>query len=262
MNRFHVNLITDRSRNILSVGMGLLFSITSVYANPPIALLQSGIDNPTPQEQAPSAKTQILNTVSEFAENLTQHQRYSRIETMLPQLDPRLRLPACTVPLHAKSTSPHKKIGKMTLKVSCLDQQNWALHVPLELKAFENVVISSQPILRGQVLTQDNIIEEEREITRVNQGYFSQMPMALGAIAKRSIPSNRVILPQFVRPAMLVNKGERIVIQAATHGLSIKATGVALTAGGLGDLVQVKNSQTQRIVEGRVSAPGQIRISL
>ncbi|OUS29709.1 flagella basal body P-ring formation protein FlgA [Gammaproteobacteria bacterium 45_16_T64] len=222
----------------------------------------NNIINTESNKKRETAKTQIISAVSTFASNLAGAQRFSRIETVLPQLDPRLRLAPCTLPLETRSTSPHKKIGKFTLKVSCLDQKNWALHVPLELKAYENVVVTTQPIYRGQLLTQQNIIEEEREITRLNQGYFNRSSVALGAIAKRSIPSNKVIRPQFVQPAMLVNKGERIVIQAAIHGLSIKTTGVALTAGGLGDLIQVKNSRTQRIVEGRISAPGQIRISL
>lgn len=216
----------------------------------------------TQADEPLSAKSQILSAVKQFSEEITANQHFSRIDTTLPHLDPRLKLAPCNTPLDVRRTSTRRKMGRLTLKISCFDQKNWSLHVPLELKAYETVVIASQPIMRGQILSAGNITKEEREVTRLSQGYYSDPKLAFGSIAKRSIATNRVILPQFLTSPKLVNKGERITIKALSHGLSIKATGVALTDGSLGDLIQVKNSKTQRIVEGRISAPGQIVINL
>ncbi len=213
-------------------------------------------------EEKTNAKTQILSAVTAFSKKLTENQRYSRIDTTFPHLDPRLKLATCNTPLDVKPTSTRKKLGRLTLKISCFDQKNWSLHVPLELKAYESVVVATQHILRGQIITAGNVAKEERDITRLNQGYFSKPALVIGSIAKRSIASHRVILPQSLSTPKLVNKGESISIQAIGSGLSIKAMGVALTDGSLGDLIQVKNSKTRRIVEGRISAPGQITINL
>jgi len=209
-----------------------------------------------------TANAQILSAVSSFSKKIIDNQRYSRIDTTLPHLDPRLRLAVCNTPLDVKPTSSRKKLGRLTLKISCFDQKNWSLHVPLELKAYESVVVAAQPILRGQLITAGNLAKEEREVTRLSQGYFSKPNLVVGSIAKRSIASHRVILPQSLSTPKLVNKGENISIQAVGSGLSIKAMGTALTEGSLGDLIQVKNSKTQRIVEGRISAPGQVTIHL
>ncbi|OUR90559.1 flagella basal body P-ring formation protein FlgA [Gammaproteobacteria bacterium 42_54_T18] len=213
-------------------------------------------------EENATAKTQILSAVTSFSKKLIENQRYSRIDTTLPHLDPRLRLAICNTPLNVKPTSTRRKLGRLTLKISCFDKKSWSLHVPLELKAYENVVVAAQPILRGQIITAGNLTKDEREVTRLNQGYFAQPKLVVGSIAKRSIATHRVILPRSLSTPKLVNKGESISIQAISSGLSIKAMGIALVDGSLGDLIQVKNSKTQRIVEGRISAPGQIVINL
>lgn len=249
MNRFCVNLIRRKTLHFIASYMSIAFGMLIVPLN-------------AISEESLTAKAQILSAVSSFSKKLTENQRYSRIDTTLPHLDPRLKLATCDTPLDVKPTSTRKKLGRLTLKISCFDQKNWSLHVPLELKAYESVIVAAQPIFRGQIITAGNVINEEREVTRLNQGYFSKPDLVVGSIAKRGIATHRVILPQSLSTPKLVNKGESISIQAISSGLSIKAMGVALADGSLGDLIRVRNSKTQRIVEGRISAPGQIVINL
>ena len=249
MNRFQANLIRRKTLLFIAAYIPIICGILTIPLNAYSA-------------ESISAKTQILSAVTSFSQKLIKNQRYSRIDTTLPHLDPRLRLAVCDTPLDVKPTSTRKKLGRLTLKISCFDQKNWSLHVPLELKAYENVVVAAQPILRGQIITAGNVAKEEREVTRLNQGYFSKPNLVVGSIAKRSIATHQVILPRSLSTPKLVNKGESISIQAISSGLSIKAMGIALADGSLGDLIQVKNSKTQRVVEGRISAPGQIVINL
>lgn len=261
MNRFRVNLIRRKALLIIASYTAI---ICATLIAPLIANAENHVENFTKTNPIKStdAKTQILAAVSAFSDKLIENQHYARIDTTLPHLDPRLRLATCNTPLDVKPTSTRKKLGRLTLKISCFDQKNWSLHVPLELKAYEGVIVAARPILRGQIITAGNLAKEEREVTRLNQGYFSEPHLVVGSIAKRNIPSRRVILPQSLSKPKLVNKGERISIQAISSGLSIKAMGVALADGSLGDLIQVKNTKTQRIVEGRISAPGKITINL
>ncbi|MBL4703391.1 MAG: flagellar basal body P-ring formation protein FlgA [Flavobacteriales bacterium] len=249
MNRFCVNLIQGKTVLFIAYSIPIICGMLTM----PLS---------AHSEESITAKTQILSAVASFSKKLTENQRYSRIDTTLPHLDPRLRLATCNTPLDVKSTSTRKKLGRLTLKISCFDQKNWSLHVPLELKAYESVVVAVQPIFRGQIISAGNVAKEEREVTRLNQGYFSKPDRVVGSIAKRSINTHQVILPRSLSKPKLVNKGESISIQAIGAGLSIKAMGVALADGSLGDLIQVKNSKTQRIIEGRISAPGQIVIHL
>ena len=253
MNRFRDNLI--RCKTLL-----LVASYISITCGTLVIPLTSYAETNT--NKSADAKTQILAAVSAFSKKLIENQRYSRIDTTLPRLDPRLKLATCNTPLNVKPTSTRKRLGRLTLKISCFDQKNWSLHVPLELKAYESVVVAARPILRGQIITAGNLAKEEREVTRLNQGYFSKPGLVVGSIAKRSIATHRVILPQSLSTPKLVYKGESISIQAIGSGLSIKAMGIALANGSMGDLIRVKNSKTQRVVEGRISAPGQITINL
>jgi len=253
MNRFRVNLI---QRKTLLIAASFISIICSTFVIPLIANAETNADKST------DTKKQILAAVSAFSKKLIENQHYARIDTTLPRLDPRLKLATCNTPLDVKPTSTRKKLGRLTLKISCFDQKNWSLHVPLELKAYESVIVAARPILRGQIITAGNLMAEEREVTRLNQGYFSEPHLVVGSIAKRNIPTHRVILPRSLSTPKLVNKGEHISIEARSSGLSIKAMGIALADGSLGDLIQVKNTKTKRVVEGRISAAGQVTINL
>ena len=157
MNRFRVNLIRRKALLIIA-------SYTAIICGTFITPLTANAENNPKISPIKStdAKTQILAAVSVFSENLIKNQHYARIDTTLPHLDPRLRLATCNTPLDVKPTSTRKRLGRLTLKISCFDQKNWSLHVPLELKAYEAVIVAARPILRGQIITAGNLAREER----------------------------------------------------------------------------------------------------
>ena len=149
------------------------------------------------------------------------------------------------------------------MKISC-DEANkpWAVNIGVMLTAYDTVIVSSRAIPKGSKITADMVVKEERNVTRLHRGYFKSQKNVVGSIARFSLGGNRVLQPGNVLPPTLVSKGEKVVINAATQGLEIRASGIALSDGALGELVRVKNVQTKRIIEGRVSGAGRITVSL
>jgi len=208
-----------------------------------------------------TAKQQIINAITQFTKTLTSQLQFDRIESTLPQLDPRLTLHPCENPIEITNKSGQRTSGKLTLKASCPSGKHWAIHIPIEVKTFSNVVVTNQPVFRGQSLSTDKLAIEERETNRLHRGYFSVMAQVAGSIAKRTLPAGKVIAPIAIVKPMLVNKGEKVLIEAANANISIKTSGIAQSGGSLGDLIQVKNEYSQRVIEGRITAPGIITVS-
>ncbi|MCG8668788.1 MAG: flagellar basal body P-ring formation protein FlgA [Pseudomonadales bacterium] len=210
-----------------------------------------------------SAHLQIQEQVLAFAKQLNNDTQYSRIDYEATMPDPRLRIEVCPTPLEIENRTANRNIGRLTLKVACRTATKpWAINTSLNIVAYDNVVVSSRAIPKATKITRSMLSLQERDVTRFSQGYFKDFSHVTDSITKYSVSGNKTLTPGNLLPPMLVSRGEKVVINAQASGLSIRATGTAMGDGALGDLVRVKNSQTARIVEGRVSAPGQVTINL
>ena len=95
--------------------------------------------------------------------------------------------------------------------------------------------------------------------SRIRNGSFFQTRNSLyGARLKRNLNTNKLIKS---RDVCFVCKGDKVTINATKTGLSIKASGIALSDANIGGTVRVKNSRTQRIVVGTVYALKEVKVS-
>lgn len=206
---------------------------------------------------------QIQMQLKAFVADISSEHNYSRTEYEANLPDERLNLETCDGPLTIENRSRNRRFGRLTLRVSCDHASKpWAVNISVNLIVYDEVVVSSRPIPKGSKITPNMLLKEERNVTRLHRGYFKEPANVTGAIARFSLSGNRVIKPGNVLPPMLVTRGEKVVINAGLQGLSIRTSGVALSDGALGEVVRVKNSRTERIIEGRVSAAGEITVSL
>nr|WP_244474503.1 flagellar basal body P-ring formation chaperone FlgA [Methylobacterium sp. Leaf85] len=85
-------------------------------------------------------------------------------------------------------------------------------------------------------------------------------PMAVaGRTARRMLLPGEPIPVNAVDDPRLVSRGTPTQIVFEENGLFITAVGAPLQNGGLGDVIRVRNTDTNRIVLGTVMADGRIR---
>jgi flagellar basal body P-ring formation protein FlgA len=85
-------------------------------------------------------------------------------------------------------------------------------------------------------------------------------PLAIaGRIARRMLLPGEPVPVNAVDDPRLVSRGTPTQIVFEEHGLLITAVGAPLQNGGLGDVIRVRNTDTNRIVLGTVMADGRIR---
>ncbi|MBZ9872099.1 flagellar basal body P-ring formation protein FlgA [Mesorhizobium sp. BR1-1-9] len=82
-----------------------------------------------------------------------------------------------------------------------------------------------------------------------------------GKIAKRTLLPGRYIPAAAIRDAWLVEQGAAVQVFFIAGGLTISATAVTLQPGSAGDLIKVRNSDSGKILSGRVMADGTIQVS-
>lgn len=213
-----------------------------------------------PAAEAP-LQDSINSAITKYVEQL-QDGQYQETKVEVQNVDPRLQLSECTEPLELKHRPSNRQVGRLTFKVMCNGPESWAIHVPVTVQAFDQVVVSDLPIARGTHLSENDLRLEIMDVSRLHSGYFRDINNLSGYVARRAISAGQVMNPALVDPARMINRGEKVVIIAESPGLSIRSSGEALQDGAYGELIRVKNTSSNKIVEGRITAPGQIKVSL
>jgi flagella basal body P-ring formation protein FlgA len=179
----------------------------------------------------------------------------------LGKLDSRLRLKACGQRLSVEFARRDKILGKTAMLVRCPVKPGWKIHLPVRIDLFDDVVVAATPLLKGQKIDARAITFAKRNIARLKNGYYARNHAFNELQAKRNLTRGTVLTPANLEPRMLVRSGQRVTLVLEYNGLSIKSTGKALRSARLGQLVRVRNSQSQKIVEGIVSGDSLVRVA-
>ncbi len=190
--------------------------------------------------------------------SLTQLQANPKISYNIKSIDPRLKLAACSKPLivepYNNATISLQK--RFTLKVACDQLKRWRIFVPIQLHLVEQVVISNSALPRGKILTEQDLTYQKIDILTINHGYFKEKSALIGNTLKKNIALGKALDPSFIETPKLIRAHQEVTILAKHRWLNVKATGIALSDGGLGQAIKVRNKSSRKVIEARVADIG------
>lgn len=187
---------------------------------------------------------------------------YSNPQVVVDALDKRLRLQQCDKPLHTFSNSSSNSVGSRTIGVRCQAPSEWTVYVPVKVKVMKQVVVSARPLAANQTLTQHDIRLEMMDIAELRQGYLASTKAVVGQQLKYPLAVGMVVPSRGLKLEKVVRRGEQIILVAATGSMEVRMNGTALEDAGVGEKVKVKNSSSQRVVEGIVHSPGIVKVTM
>ena len=211
------------------------------------------------------ASPQSLASISLQAEKYLAEYPYESpypAQFQLSKLDSRLKLSACDEALEIGFTQAQKTMGNTSLSIACAAPVRWQIHLPVRVDIFDDVLVNKTPLLKGQIIDANQVQYRKHNITRLFQGFFKRTDPLSQLQAKRNLAANTVLNPGNLSPRQLVTSGQRVTILLDFQGIQVKSSGIALQSAGRGELVKVRNTQSNKIVQGTVSAEGQIRVQL
>jgi flagella basal body P-ring formation protein FlgA len=177
-------------------------------------------------------------------------------------LDSRLKLANCNKPLHVTFSNLQKMYGRTSLNISCQHSPKWNIHLPIRVKVFDDVLVAQQPINRSQKIDGGMLEYAKKDIALLNQGYFIQKDHLKNKESRLNLKRGSVLTPNNTRPSDIVKSGQNVTLILDYNGINIRASGKALQSARMGQLIKVRNSQSQKIVEGIVSGEGLVKVSL
>lgn len=181
----------------------------------------------------------------------------ANVKIEVGNLDTRLRLPACNGKLQPHINSPKPYGNNLTVKVSCLGTQRWSVFLPVKLDIHVMAVVASRSIGRGELITKADV-----HLARVNASsdYVEDPARIIGMIPRRPLRAGEVVKPTQMQAPVAVERGAAVALEAVRGGISVTAVGTAMANGQVGDQIKVRNNQSNRVVDGRVTAPGKVQI--
>jgi len=183
-------------------------------------------------------------------------------EITVGNFDKRLRLHQCSSALEAFWPLGNKGTGNTTVGIRCSGDKPWKIYINAYIHIYKSVWVSKNNLNRNQVIDLTEVTVEKRDITRLTSGYLLAETPIEGLQIKRNVPANYVLSSKVLGSQKLVKRGERITIISRYGGIEVRAAGIAMSDGGKGERIKVRNSSSKREIEAYVSGNHQVLITL
>ncbi|WP_019646476.1 flagellar basal body P-ring formation chaperone FlgA [Novispirillum itersonii] len=123
------------------------------------------------------------------------------------------------------------------------------------------VPVLSRALGRKDVIQVEDIQWTRMRSTELRDGTILDPERLIGQTAKRPLRAGDQLMLQDIERTVVVTKGQPVVMELVTPYMRLSANGVALEPGGVGDVVQVRNPQSNKVVSGVVTGAHQVRVT-
>ena len=120
------------------------------------------------------------------------------------------------------------------------------------------VAVPSHDIPRGATISEADVTYAT-SAGDVMSGTVTSINDIVGMQARRTLRAGETLRLEDVRHPVVVTKGSTVTMTFEVPGLTLTATGRAMSEGGVGETITVQNPASYRQVSAVVIGPGQVR---
>ena len=123
------------------------------------------------------------------------------------------------------------------------------------------VVVPNHDIARGETIGAADLEFGTIPSNTVFSGIVTSVDQLKGMEARRLLRAGEVVRTDDVRRPIVVTKGSIVTMTFEAPGVTLTASGRALSEGGVGDTVTIQNPASFRQISCIVTGPGAVRAS-
>jgi flagella basal body P-ring formation protein FlgA len=125
----------------------------------------------------------------------------------------------------------------------------------------QDAVVLKRAVARGDVLRDSDIAVEKRPKSELQGEIVHEAAAAIGMALQQTLRPGQVLRSSDLAKPQLIKRGEPVMLLYEVPGIVLTARGKSEDAGSLGDTINVLNVQSKRVVQGTVTAHGQVTIT-
>ena len=157
--------------------------------------------------------------------------------------------------VHIKPITQKDPLGLFTIIVQVDDASGevaYASQMRMRIKKYEDVLVVNSRCSRHEVLSEDQVTVERREITDLRERAYKSFEELKGLQVKSIIQKDAILTERMFNRIPDITSGSETTIIYADAGFKITAEGVALQTGSSGDYIKVKNKTSNKIIVARI----------
>ena len=177
------------------------------------------------------------------------------------ELDSRLRLVACPAPLSVNAMLPRGTQSRVMVRVACKGSVNWSLNVPVDIHRKTDVLVMRRAVGRGENIAAGDVLAQSRILPGLASPYVTRPADLAGRLTRRPIPEGTAVTADALDAALLIHRGQSVVLSARSGGVEVRAPGLALADASAEQRVRVKNLNSLKVIEGVADTAGVVRVN-
>ncbi len=210
-------------------------------------------------ENIPSLQ-EISHIAQSAIRNKMEVPQNAKVKIVTQTLDKRFKRPSCVSPLTATLVSKTIKRNN-TIKLSCKTKGSypWQVYISVAVQIQYQVAVATKTLSNGELIDKNKVMFKYVDENAVRGTHFDSISKIVGTKAKKRIAKG---YPIFKQNICFVCKGDIIKIIAKTKSLSIRTNGTALIDGNMHDTIEVKNTNSNKIIKAEVIGIGEVQVKM
>jgi len=223
-----------------------------------------GLSTQADSQGIPAAAAQSLPAVRSAAEAALRRQLDSGMTGVTfdaAELDSRLRLAACPVPFAVNAALPRGTQSRVMVRVACKGNVYWSVNVPVDIHRKTDVLVMRRAVGRGENIAAGDVLVQSRVVPGLTSPYVTRPADLAGRLTRRPIPEGTAVTADALDAALLIHRGQSVILAARTGGVEVSAPGVALADAAAEQRVRVRNLNSLKVIEGVADTAGVVRVN-
>ncbi|WP_141319960.1 flagellar basal body P-ring formation chaperone FlgA [Halomonas halmophila] len=187
--------------------------------------------------QAQAADEAMLDNVRQFLEVQANSLGDDTEVTLYP---PAAKFPACPSPKPFLPNASRPPLGRISVGVKCGEQGRRTRFLQAEVSVIGTHLETARDIAAGETITHDNVVFRHGDLARLPRQALRESEQAIGRVTMRPLSEGQVLQDYQLRTPRLVNRGEKVILEARGDGFRITRSAEALAPGGRGDKIRVR----------------------
>ncbi|AIF53792.1 flagellar basal body P-ring formation chaperone FlgA [Pelosinus sp. UFO1] len=132
------------------------------------------------------------------------------------------------------------------------EQRFTKLPLKFDVKLYRQIAVATREVNAGDLITEDALRFERMDTGKLAAGYIMDKKKIVGLMARRSITPGAVLTDSMVVKPIVIKRSSSVTLVTRIATMEVTAVGQAMQDGYEGQLIRVRNANSNKIILGKV----------
>ena len=134
--------------------------------------------------------------------------------------------------------------------------------VPVEVKAYKNVLVARSEINRESAVTPYNTMIQRKEVSNLISHIIAPGELKKDVMTKRIFREGEILDKRFLTTKPDVLRNQEVTAFFKSSGVMISISAIAQSDGNIGDYITLKSPKYQKVYRGKVIGPNRVLVTI